>query len=225
MGVHDGHRSRLRSRFLAHGMDTLEDHEVLELLLFFVIHRKDTNELAHKLINHFGSLAGVLDAQLSELLQVEGIGKRTAELLLICKPLCRRYLICQNDDKQSLNNVAVCAQYLKPFFFGAKEEHVFLLCLDAKCRPICCRELSQGSATTTELPIRKAAQLALDSRAVSVIIAHNHPAGDPLPSPEDYHSTDQLKQTLSSIGVILADHIIICGSSHSSMAQSGYLSY
>ena len=225
MGVHDGHRSRLRGRFLAYGMDTLEDHEVLELLLFYVIQRKDTNELAHRLINHFGSLAGVMDASMSELLQVNGVGERTAELLLLCKPLCRRYVISQNDTKEVLDNVADCAKFLMPYFFGAKEEHVFLLCLDAKCRPICCRELSEGSATSTELPIRKAAQLALDSRAVSVIVAHNHPAGDPLPSPEDYRSTDQLKETLSSIGVILADHIIICGNAHCSMAQSGYLSY
>lgn len=223
MGVHDGHRIRLRSRFLTYGLDTLEEHEVLELLLFYVIHRKDTNALAHALIKRFGSLAGVMDASISELMSVDGIGEHAATLLLLSKPLCRRYLLSQNNSRQSLNSVAICAEYLKPFFFGAMEEHVFLLCLDAKSRPICCREMSEGSATATELPIRKVTQLALDSKAVSVVIAHNHPGGDSRPSPEDYNLTAQLKDTLQSMGIILSDHIIISGNDYSSMAESGYL--
>ena len=222
MGVHDGHRDRLRQRFLTHGMDSLEDHEVLELLLFFSISRKDTNELAHLLLQRFGSLEAVMDASLSELTSIKGIGEHTAHLLLLCKPLCRRYMVSQNNDKQPLNSIELCAKYLMPYFFGAQEEHAYLLCLDAKCRPICCRELSEGSATTTFLPFRKAAQLALDSKAVSVILAHNHPHGDSKPSADDQRMTTILKETLESLGICLADHLIISANGYTSMAACGY---
>ena len=222
MGIHDGHRMRVRNRFLSHGLDTLEDHEVLELLLFYVIHRQDTNELAHELLHRFGSLEAVMDASYSELTQVKGIGEQAATLLLLAKPLSRRYLLSQNDDKQPLNSVRRCADYLIPYFFGAKEEHVFLLCLDAKSRPICCRELSEGSATATELPIRKATKLALDSKAVSVVLAHNHPGGEPTPSQDDYDLTALLRDTLQSVGVLLLDHIVMTGTNFVSLRESGF---
>ena len=222
MGVHDGHRERLRNRFLTYGMDTLEDHEVLELLLFFVIHRHDTNELAHRLLDKFGSLPAVMDASISELTSVVGIGPHAAHLLLLCKPLCRRYMICQNNEKQTMTSADAYIPYLKPYFFGMQEEHAFLLCLDAKGKPICCRELSEGSATTTMLPIRKASQLALDCKAASVILAHNHPGGDTTPSSDDYRMTSLLKETLEALGIQLIDHVVICGNHHNSMAQAGF---
>ena len=223
MGVHDGHRDRLRQRFLTHGMDSLEEHEVLELLLFFCISRKDTNELAHLLLQRFGTLDAVMDASLSELTSIKGVGAHTAHLILLCKPLCRRYMISQNNDKKPLDTTDLCAKYLIPYFFGAKEEHAYLLCLDAKCRPICCRELSEGTATTTFLPFRKAAQLAMDCKAASVILAHNHPSGDTLPSSDDQRMTAVMKETLEALGIKLSDHIIISGSGYLSMAACGYL--
>lgn len=221
-GIHDGHRQRLRSRFLTYGMDALEEHEVLELLLFYVIARQDTNPLAHALIKKFGSLSGVMDASFSELTQVEGIGPQAATLLLLCKPMCRRYLISRNDPRKQLTTVESCSHFLSPFFFGAKEEQVFVLCLDAQCKPICCRQLSEGSATATELPIRKITQLALDSRATSVILAHNHPGGTCQPSPEDYTLTKTLRDTLEPLGIRLADHILFDDTTHASMAASGF---
>lgn len=223
MGIHDGHRQRLRSRFLTHGLDTFEEHEVLELLLFYAIGRQDTNPIAHALIRRFGSLAAVMDASIEELKQVEGIGDHAATLLTLTKPLCRRYLLSQSRTLTCLNTTKGCAEYLMPFFFGASEEHVYLLCLDAKCRPICCREISEGTAVSTELPIRKATQLALESKAVSVVLAHNHPCGDVTASREDYTTTNFFKDALDLLGVVLADHIIICGNSYISMRETGYL--
>lgn len=222
MGVHDGHRQRLRDRFLKYGLDALEDHEVLELALFYTIHRQDTNPLAHALIDHFGSLSAVMDASLSDLMQVKGIGEHTAFLIFMMKPLCRRYMISCGDNKRPLASIDECMEYLIPYFFGSKEEHVFLLCLDARCKPICCRELSEGSAVASELSVRKAAQVALDVRAASVVLAHNHPGGDLAPSPEDFAVTQQLKQTLSSMGIKLADHVIVSGNTACSMAKTGF---
>lgn len=221
MDIHAGHRDRMRKRFLNYGMDSLEDHEVLELLLFFAISRGDVNPLAHTLINRFGSLQGVMDASFSELTSVPGVGPHTAYLIMLAKPLCRRYMLSQNDPKQPLKSVDMFIQYLIPYFFGAKEEHVFLLCLDVKGRPICCRELSQGSATSTELPIRRALQLAIDSKAVSVILAHNHPNGEAFPSREDISVTDMLRNSLQSAGVQLVDHIIFGADGHASFSQAG----
>jgi len=223
MGAHDGHRERLRNRFLTFGLDALEDHEVLELLLFYAIQRRDTNPLAHELIRVFGSLAGVMDASVSELEKVEGIGKHAASLVFLCKPLARRYGLSQNDKKEPLNSVYKCAHYLTPYFFGAKEEHAYLLCLDAKSRPICCREISSGSAISTDLPIRRATQVALDCNAVSVILSHNHPNTPCSPSSDDIAATTTLRQTLSSTGVVLLDHIVFGSDGYTSMAQCGML--
>ena len=163
-----------------------------------------------------------MDASITELTSVQGIGVQTAHLLLLCKPLCRRYMICQNNEKQALTSSALYARYLMPYFFGMQEEHAFLLCLDAKGRPICCRELSEGSATATPLPIRKLSQIALDCRAVSVVLAHNHPCGEPLPSADDYRMTVLLKETLDALGIRLIDHIIICGNNYTSAAPEGF---
>lgn len=223
LGIHDGHRRRLRQRFLTYGMDSLEDHEVLEYLLFFALARGDTNELAHSLISRFGSLSGVLDASFSDLVSVKGIGEHTAYLIMTAKPLCRRYMLAQNSNTQPLDSVDMCAKYLSSYYFGAKEEHAYLLCLDAKCRPICCRELSSGSPTATELPIRKAAQMALDMKAAAVILSHNHPGGDAVPSPDDRAMTRAFRDTLQSLGIKLIDHIVFGGNDFVSMAQDGFM--
>lgn len=222
MDPHAGHRKRLRDRFLKFGLDALEEHEVLELFLFFVIHRKDTKPMGHALIRKYGSLAGVMDAPLHDLEQVEGIGKQAALLLYMIKPLCRRYLLSQSQRSGSLTTAEACAAYLIPHFFGAAEEHVFLLCLDAKCNPICCREISRGTAVNTELPLREATQLALESKAVSVILAHNHPCGDPTPSNEDYRATTNLRKALTPMNIPLVDHFIISGTKYISLAQCGF---
>lgn len=223
MGIHDGHRERLVNRFNTFGPDTLEEHEVLELFLFFVIHRKDTNAIAHELIGRFGSLAGVMDASAEELKEISGIGNKAALLLRLIKPLCRRYLISQTKDIKILQTTAACADYVRPLFFGMKEEHVFLTCLDAKCRPICCREISAGNAISSDLPIQKAAKLALESHAVSVILSHNHPCGDAEASREDYNATTLFRDAMQAVGVLLADHIIVSADSYTSMRESGFL--
>lgn len=223
MGIHDGHRQRLVNRFDTFGLDTLEEHEVLELFLFFVISRKDTNAIAHELIKRFDSLAGVMDASADELKEISGIGNKAALLLKLIKPLCRRYLISNTKEIKFLQTTAACADYLRPFFFGMKEEHVFLTCLDAKCRPICCREISAGNAVSSDLPIQKAAKLALESHAISVILSHNHPCGDVEASKEDYDATILFRDALQSVGVLLADHVIVGTDGYFSMRESGFL--
>ena len=222
MGEHDGHRERLRQRFLENGLDSLQDHEVLELLLFYAVPRRDTKELAWRLLHHFGSLSAVLDATPDELMQVSGIREPAAVLLNLMTPLARRYQISRTDKRQILNTSALCGEYLSGSFFGSTDELVYLLCLDAKGQVLACRMLQHGSATSAALSLRKAAEIAMSAKASAVVLAHNHPGGLALPSQADYETTRQLQAALEPLGIRLVDHIIVADRDFVSMKDSGF---
>ena len=217
MGEHDGHRQRLRQKFLTHGMEVLQDHEVLELLLFYAVPRKDTNALARELLAHFGSISAVLEAPLSELKSVGGIGENAAVLLRLITPLSRRYLLSRTEKGVCLSSTQACGEYLLPYFFGATEEKVYILCLDAKCKVLACRLLESGSVNSARVPLRMA------TNASSVVLAHNHTSGLALPSRADIDTTMALKNTLSALDILLADHIIVAENDFVSMAENGQL--
>jgi len=223
MDQHTGHRERLRNRYLAHGLDVLQDHEVLELLLFYALPRKDTNALARALLNRFGSISAVLEAPLSELKEVDGIGDNAAVLLNLITPLSRRYLLSRNGNNRYLYSTQECGEYLLPYFFGATEEKVYILCLDAKCKVLTCRLLHTGSVNSTAVSLRKAAEIAIGCSASSVVLAHNHPSGLALPSKADEETTLLLKSTLEPLDILLADHIIVAENDFVSMADNGFL--
>lgn len=220
---HKGHRDRLRKKFLTHGLDVLQDHEVLELLLFYAIPRMDTNELARKLLDHFGTISAVLEAPLAELKEVGGIGDNAAVLLRLITPLSRRYQLSRNEKGICLPTTQACGDYLLPYFFGATEEMVYLLCMDAKCKVLTCRLLHSGSVNSASVPQRKAAEIALSCNASSVVLAHNHPSGLALPSKADVDTTMQLKFTLEALEIKLIDHIIVAENDFVSMADNGML--
>lgn len=221
MGEHDGHRERLRKRFLTNGLDALPDHEVLELLLFYAIPRKDTNVLSRRLLNHFGSISAVLEAAPEELLAIDGISENTATLLHLITPLSRRYQLSRADKGICLSSTNACGEYLMPYFFGAQEEMVYILCLDAKCKVLTCRLLQAGSVNAASISLRKAAEIAMACKASSVVLAHNHTSGLALPSKADIETTILLKQTLEPLGILLVDHIIVADNDFVSMADNG----
>ncbi len=223
MGEHDGHRNRLRKRFLSLGLDALQDHEVLELLLFYALPRKDTNGLARKLLQHFGSIAAVLEAPLPELKAVGGIGENAAILLHLVTPLSRRYLLSRTEKGICLDSTQACGEYLMPYFFGAQEELVYLLCLDAKCKVLACRLLQSGNVNSATISLRKAAEIAMSCNASSVVLAHNHTSGLALPSKADMETTAILKSTLEPLEIMLADHVIVADGDFVSMADNGFL--
>ena len=220
MGEHDGHRKRLRSRFLTLGLDALQDHEVLELLLFYAQPRKDTNTLARVLLKHFGSIAAILEAPLEELEAVGGIGENAAILLRLITPLSRRYLLSRSEKGLCLTSSQECGEYLLPYFFGATEELVYLLCLDAKCKVLACRLLQTGSVNSASVPLRKAAEIAMACNASAVILAHNHTSGLALPSRADVEVTDQFRVALEPLEIQLVDHIIVADDEFVSMMDS-----
>ena len=222
MGLHDGHRQRLLQRFLREGLDGFDEHNILELLLFYAIPRKDTNELAHRLMDDFGSLAGVLDASAQELQQVEGVGENTAGFLKLLPELTRVYY-SQKQQDLCLASTEQAGRFLLPRFIGRQEETVLLTCLDGKCRVLSCTVLHKGSLNSSEVNVRKLLTAALKHNAAAVILAHNHPGGVALPSPEDLDTTRRVRSVLEAMGVQLMDHIIVADGDYVSLADSGQL--
>lgn len=222
MSVHDGHRKRMRQRFLAEGLDGFSDVQVLEILLFYCIARQDTNPIAHALLEHFGSLSQVLEAPVEELRKVEGIGENTAVFLRLVTQVGRCYLTDRASKAKVLPTLESCAEYLQSFFFGRNVETVYLLCLDAKCKMLCCKKLSEGDVNTTSLSVRKVVETALNTNASSVVLAHNHPGGMAVPSGDDIRTTMRIAAALRAVDVNLIDHILVTDDDYVSLAQSGY---
>ncbi len=221
--IHGEHRCRVRQRFEESGLDDFTQVQVLELLLFYAIPRRDTNPAAHELIARFGSLAGVLEAPLEELEQVPGVGHNAALLLSMMPQLGRYYMTNRAQVTRILNTVDLYGDYLMPCFFGRKTEVVYLLCLDAKCKPLSCRMVGEGDVNSAAVPIRRIVEMALASNSTMVVLAHNHPSGLAIPSPEDVQTTLRLREALQVVDISLTDHLIIADDDYISMFQSGYL--
>lgn len=221
MGIHDGHRDKMRKRYLATGLEGFAEHEALELLLFYAIPRRDTNPLAHQLIDRYGSLDAVLSAPVEELQTVEGVGESAAVLLHLVLPLAERCRLLA-EKAVILNSSEKAGAYLLRRFSGKKYEVVYQLCLDAKGKLLVCKLLTEGSLNGAELNIRKLVGNALLADASAVILSHNHPSGVALPSSEDFTTTNQVRSALEQVGVRLADHIIVADGDFVSMRDSGY---
>lgn len=219
--IHTGHRERLRQRFLTEGLDSFNEINALELLLFYCVPRKDTNDLAHRLLDHFGSYCNVLNAPHSELKKVHGVSDQIATYLKLQGEAVRYYLTNRRTRGIIVKTTSDYGQLLCSYFAGRCNETVFLLCLDAKCKVICCREISEGSVNTAGVSIRKVVDVALSSNATSVVLAHNHPSGLAIPSSDDIRTTQLVCDALAAVDVTLVDHIVVNDDDFISMAQSG----
>ena len=222
MGVHDGHRRRLKKRFSEHGMDNFADHEALELLLFYAIPQGDLNPLAHTLIQRLGSLAAVFDASAGELKKIPGVGENTATLIKLIPQIARRYMISKSGFDNILNSTKRAGEYLIPRFFSERDEVVYMISLDAKCKVLNCQLMFRGSVNSTGVNVRKIVEAALLYNATGVIIAHNHTSGIALPSNEDTMTTRRIEAALMGVGIALQDHIIVADNDFVSMADNGF---
>ena len=221
--VHGGHRQRVRDQFLKNGLDAFAPHVVLELLLYYAIPVKDTNPLAHELLRRFGSLSGVFDAPIEELLKVDGVGRSTATLLKLIPQLSRRYQEDLDGDKLYIYNFDDAGEYLTKKFIGRQDEAVILLLLDSRMHIQYCDVVSEGSAIAANIYIKKIARTAMEFNSVYAILAHNHPSGNCLPSSQDIDTTRWLHSALLTLEVKMIDHIIVSGNNYLSMAKSGFL--
>jgi len=223
MGVHDGHRDRLRQSYLEHGLMSMNDINALELLLFYAIPRRDTNEIAHRLLDRFGSLDGVFSTPAEELREVEGIGENAAALLTLIPEIMKKSRISKARKIRQIHSSDDAGAYLLPYFLNERDEVVYLICLDSKRAVICCAEMGRGVVNSVDTGIRRIVEKALKVRASSVIIAHNHPDGLALPSREDEVFTCALFNALETVGIRLEDHIIVAEDDYTSMADTGLL--
>ena len=222
MADHSGHRDRLRGEFLARS-ESFPDHKVLELLLFSALPRQDTNPIAHDLLERFGSLEGVLDAPPEALAQVKGVGDRSAVLFKAVKELARRYAAGRSRIGNLITTNYAAYEILHPLFFGARNERVYLLCLDGKKKLLGCAKLGEGNVNAAEVTPRGVVETALNHNAARVILAHNHVSGLALPSDEDKATTLYLQTLLSQVGVLLDDHLIFVDDDMVSLKDSGLL--
>ncbi|NLT13632.1 MAG: DNA repair protein RadC [Clostridiales bacterium] len=222
MSIHEGHRGRLKKRFLEYGLESFEDHSVLELLLFYALPRSDVNPIAHALINKFGSLAAVFDAPLEELARVPGIGVNTAEYIKLIPQISRRYLMSRASFDDILDSTKKAGAYLLPRFYAERDEIVYLVCLDAKCKVLNCKLLFRGSVNSAGVSIRKIVENALVYNSTSVIIAHNHTSGIAVPSEEDKITTRRIQEALRAVDITLSDHIIVADDDFVSLADNGF---
>ncbi len=222
MGVHDGHRQRLKEKFDEHGLEGFDDHNILELLLFYAIPRGDVNPIAHRLIDKFGSIASVFDASEEELIKVDGIGENTARLIRMIPQLSRKYMLSRTGNFSIVNTTEAAGRYLLPYFFGERDEVIYVLCLDAKSKILACDRLSRGSVNSVAINVRKIVEFAINSNATGVIMAHNHTSGIALPSGEDERTTRKVWHALDVVGIKLVDHIIVADDDFVSMADNGF---
>lgn len=221
---HAGHRARMKQRFLEHGLDNFSDHNVLELLLFFAVPRRDTNRMAHQLLDAFGSLDGVFDAAPDALKKAaDGMTESAVTLIRLVPAAARRYFMAKTDPGVVLTSSEAIGRYLLPRFFGGRDETAYMLSMDAKMKVLDCRELGRGSTMSVRLDVRQIVRIALEQNASVVVLAHNHASGFAVPSEEDVSATIHIRSVLANVGVLLTDHIVVAGDDFVSMADSGCL--
>lgn len=217
---HSGHRQRLKTYYAENGMDTLRDYETLELLLFYAIPRKDTRVIARRLLNKFGSLSAVFDASVLELTGVKGVGENTALLIHMVPDLARAYLVSKKEEKPPLKSLDAIQEYLADYFVGRDVECFYLLCLDNAGRPLRCVKLAEGDTAAVIVNLKKVGLEIAGSGASGIVIAHNHPNGEALPSQRDIEVTEKIANLAEQLNARLYDHIIYSAADAFSMAQS-----
>ena len=206
------HRERVRKRFLQEGLEHFEQHNQLELLLFYAIPQRDTNGIAHDLIQRFGSISRVMDASVEELMTVDGIGERAAVLLKLVPALARSYTLDHLGKVRTFQTDEELKEYLLALYTGCTKERVYLLLFDNRDTLLRTVQIGEGDLTAALFSTREIVQqVLLYSKTTKVILSHNHPVGLALPSHADQTATDEIQRALSSVEVTLYDHIIVSG--------------
>ncbi len=221
--IHKNHRQRMRAKVLRAGLDSLSDHEVLEVLLYYALPRRDTNTLAHQLLEHYGSLAGVLDAAPRDLAKQPGLGENSAFLLHFASQLTARYQQSKNRSRPVYGSTYAFESYVASLFCSEVREVAYLLCLDKGRHLTSAVKLAEGSQDYVAVDVRDVVRLALSYSAESVVLAHNHPGGISRPSNDDLDLTLACISALKLLGIELLDHLIVCNGTCFSFVAYGYM--
>lgn len=221
VNIHKDHRKKVKERFFECGFTGMPDHNILEAILFLGIPQKDTNPMAHELINTFGSLSAVLEAKKSDLMKIKGMTENAAFAIMSYLPVNRRYIESLQKKKPVFESTDQIVEFLKPLFFEKSTlERVFVLCFDSKNRLIICRNICDGDISSAFFDVRELTRIVLEVNAQRIIIAHSHPHGVALPSPEDVTITKYVYEMMKFIKVQLDDHLIVTDTGYMSMAKN-----
>lgn len=217
------HRERMRQKYLASGLNGFSDRDKLEFLLFYAIPVKDTKPIAHDLLEKFKTLGGVFDASIDELVKVKGVGTNTAILIKFIPELVKDYAVSSNINEALDTSEAVC-NFFKKLYVNELNEVLKVACLDDRLRLVCCENLMEGNPGSVRVDIRKLVSFTYAHNSENIIIAHNHPNGEPIPSDDDIRMTAELYKILKPLGIVLLDHIIVAKGRALSLKECGALS-
>lgn len=220
-GVHDGHRERMRERIRSNGIFSLQPHEILEYLLYAFIPRKDTNGIAHELIAKFGSLSGVFNAERRYLEAIPGMTANAALFLSSLPDVLRFYANDTASDNNRVRGRNSVREMLGNMLFGAREEALYVAAMDKNDGIISMECLGSGLPDRVNVPARSIVDFALRTKAVGIVVAHNHPAGNLFPSSEDVTYTAELIRLLQDLQIELYDHFIFCNGRYYSFEEQG----
>lgn len=216
---HDGHRQRVKDCFIYEGIDAFSNYQVLEFLLFYAIPHKNTNEMAHLLLDRYGSLSGVFNADYYDLLSVPGIGQHTALLIKLMPALTRRFTRDRWKERTKLTDIQNAGKFVASLYVGYEYEAFYMVCMDSQSRVIMPVLLGEGTVNEAMIYPRLVMENALRHRAVGVILSHNHPSGSLEPSLADIEITKKLAKALDVINVNVMDHIIVAGDKFVSLSE------
>jgi DNA repair protein RadC len=219
----EGHRQRLRARLMTVGPEALADHELLEVLLFLAVPRRDTKAIAKRILAQFGSFSAALAASPAELLEVEDVGPAAVAAIKTAKAAAERLLRAEIMQRPVLDNWDRVIDYLRAIMSREKIEQFRVLFLDARNRLMADEVQGRGSVSHTPVYPREVVKRALNLHATAMIVVHNHPSGDPTPSREDVTMTEELAQAAASLGIVLHDHVIVGNGTWTSMRREGFL--
>lgn len=222
INLNEGHRERVRQRYIANGLNGFQPHEILELLLFYVKPRCDTNKVAHELVNRFHTLAGVMNADIQELCQVKGVGMQTAIFLHLFPDVFRAYQMSINSEKISFEKMKDLKAFIASLYVGIVKEQAYVICFDSETNVICVEPIGSGTPTSSSIDVRSIVETAIRNRSDCIALAHNHPDGNSNPSSADIFATERLIKSLSSLDITLIDHFIV-GKRVTSMTELGYI--
>ncbi len=218
--IHEGHRKRLKEKFSKGGVEVLQLHEILELVLFYAIPRRNTNVIAHTLMNKFGSISAVFDAPIKVLKEVPGITDSVAFFIKLVPEICRIYLEDKFSQKKETFDLEAASKLLTMKFIGCTEELVAVMLFDAKGKSVYSGIVSKGSVNSVDICARKILELISNYLACGILLAHNHPSGNAIPSRDDISTTRMLSTLFKSIKIEFLDHIIVAENDYVSLRES-----
>lgn len=220
---HTGHRARMREKLLGAGPDALLDHEMLEMVLFLALPRRDTKPIARALLARFGSYANAIAAPVVELGTVEGLGEAGIAALKLVQGAALRLMRAEVLDRPVLNNWDRLIAYLSAAIAREKVEQFRILFLDSKNRLIADEAQARGTVNHTPVYPREVVRRALELQSTALILVHNHPSGDPTPSRADIDMTQEIRAAAATLGIVIHDHLIVGNGRHLSFRREGLL--